>query len=162
MALLVESGGRWLADVGFGDSFLEPLEMDATGEQHDGVTGYRIEHMGHTARGLRRAADGGWEGMYNFTLEPRPLAAFGGMCRRHQESPSSHFRRHRICSLATPEGRVTLSDRTLVVTTRGERREAVVATDEDAARILAGVFGIRDRAAAQGWISTQQGNESRR
>src|SRR5258708_6478096 len=34
MALLVEMDERWLADVGFGDSFLEPLRLDRIGAQH--------------------------------------------------------------------------------------------------------------------------------
>src|SRR5262245_26549659 len=33
MTLLVELDQRWIADVGFGDSFLEPLLLDTTEEQ---------------------------------------------------------------------------------------------------------------------------------
>src|SRR5216684_5534157 len=33
MTLLVSLAERWLVDVGFGDSFLEPLQLEAEGEQ---------------------------------------------------------------------------------------------------------------------------------
>jgi N-hydroxyarylamine O-acetyltransferase len=42
MALLVQMEQRWLADVGFGDSFLEPLLLDKQGEQRQGSRTYRI------------------------------------------------------------------------------------------------------------------------
>ena len=42
MALMVQLEQRWLVDVGFGDSFLEPLLIDETGEQVQGDRAYRI------------------------------------------------------------------------------------------------------------------------
>src|SRR5918911_3762110 len=42
MALLVTLEERWLADVGFGDSFVEPLLLDERGEQRQGPPAYRI------------------------------------------------------------------------------------------------------------------------
>src|SRR5215218_8366156 len=37
MTLLVKLGERWLADVGFGDSFVEPLRLDERGVQTQGA-----------------------------------------------------------------------------------------------------------------------------
>ena len=42
MALMVTLEERWLVDVGFGDSFLEPLRLDERGEQVQGGRAYRI------------------------------------------------------------------------------------------------------------------------
>src|SRR5712691_9235553 len=42
MSLLVTLEQRWLVDVGFGDSFLEPLLLDERGEQVQGNRAYRI------------------------------------------------------------------------------------------------------------------------
>jgi N-hydroxyarylamine O-acetyltransferase len=36
MALMVQLEERWLVDVGFGDSFFEPLLLDEAGEQQQG------------------------------------------------------------------------------------------------------------------------------
>jgi N-hydroxyarylamine O-acetyltransferase len=42
MVLLVDMEEPWIADVGFGDSFLEPLRLDAGVEVVQGVTSYRL------------------------------------------------------------------------------------------------------------------------
>jgi len=36
------------------------------------------------------------------------------MCQFHQSSPDSHCTRQRICTLATPNGRITLRDNRLI------------------------------------------------
>src|SRR4029079_14219363 len=108
--LLLSRGDCWLADGGFGDSFREPLRLDERGEQTEGDLAYRIEE---TADGrlilARRDAGGTWKAQYRFGLEPHVYADYAERCRFHQTSPDSHFTRNRICSLATPKGRVTLS-----------------------------------------------------
>jgi N-hydroxyarylamine O-acetyltransferase len=43
-------------------------------------------------------------------LRPHEYADYEEMCRYHQTSPQSHFTRRRICSRATADGRVTLSE----------------------------------------------------
>ncbi len=65
------------------------------------------------------------------------------MCRYHQTSPDSHFTRNRICTLARPAGRITLSGMRLIVTHEGARSESVLDSDEAADAILRDYFGIR-------------------
>lgn len=74
--------------------------------------------------------------------QPHRLADFAGMCRYHQTSPESHFTQNRICSRATPEGRVTLSDMRLIITTSGQRLEMMLKDQEEYARALWEHFGI--------------------
>jgi N-hydroxyarylamine O-acetyltransferase len=121
------SPGRWLADVGFGDGFLEPLRL-AVGDEQPQATGvYRIDGDGADRVLLRRSGAGGsFEPQYRFSREPHELADFAGMCRYHQTSPLSPFTQKRVCSLATPDGRVTLTDATLIVTQLDERSEVPV------------------------------------
>ncbi|HVF27271.1 MAG TPA: arylamine N-acetyltransferase, partial [Pyrinomonadaceae bacterium] len=57
-------------------------------------------------------------------------------------SPQSHFTRARICSRATPEGRVTLSEMRLITTTNSERQERVLANEEEYAALLREHFDI--------------------
>lgn len=48
LALLVQVVGeseRWLADVGFGDSFIEPLNFEERGEQAQAPRAYRLEEI---------------------------------------------------------------------------------------------------------------------
>src|SRR5689334_7918176 len=78
MTLLVSLEERWLADVGFGDSFVEPLLLDERGEQRQGRRAYRIAPDGdardeHDERFVlyQREDEGGeWEPQYRFTLRP--------------------------------------------------------------------------------------------
>src|SRR5271170_3784323 len=46
LCLLVELEASWLADVGFGDSFVEPLRLEAGVEQPDSAGTFRIVKRG--------------------------------------------------------------------------------------------------------------------
>ena len=136
-------GGRWLVDVGFGDSFLEPLRLDERGEQVQGDRAYRIDEDGtHLVLLQRQGLGGPWEPQYRFTLQPRELPDYAGMCHYHQTSPESHFTRKRVCSLAPPDGRVTLSDLRLITTRGGVREVRMLASEEEHAAVLSELFGV--------------------
>jgi N-hydroxyarylamine O-acetyltransferase len=92
--------------------------------------------------GLEVMAEGKWKTEYAFTLQPRELSDFAGMCHYHQTSPESHFTRQRICSLATPEGRLTLSDNKLIETRGASRQETALSGDHDWQAKLSEVFGV--------------------
>jgi N-hydroxyarylamine O-acetyltransferase len=92
--------------------------------------------------GLEAMVESRWKRQYAFTLQPRELSEFAGMCHYHQTSPESHFTRQRICSLATPEGRVTLSDGKLIETRAGSRWERPLAGDEEWRVTLREQFGV--------------------
>ena len=143
MALMVQLEKRWLVDVGFGDSFLEPLDIDFAGEQVQGDQRFRIIRDGDYLV-VERLYDTEWKPEYRFTLQSYQYSDYEEMCRFHQTSPESHFTRKRVCSLATPEGRITLSDMKLIVTTKGGREETDVSSDEEYKQILKERFGIRD------------------
>ena len=126
MALLVDLDERWLADVGFGESFIEPLRLDDSEEQVQGEAAYRIRKEADVLTVMERRPGKEWTSSYEFTLQPRSLADFSNMCRWQQTAPESHFTQKRICSRATPEGRITLSDAKLIVTKNGERIERML------------------------------------
>jgi N-hydroxyarylamine O-acetyltransferase len=142
LALRVDLEQPWLADVGFGDSFVDPLRLEAGLEQDQTVGRFRIEQAGNALRLERRRVDGEWTPEYRFSLEPRRLEEFEGMCHYHQTSPQSSFTQKRVCSLATPKGRVTLSDMKLITTSEGGRAERLLESDADWRAILADHFGI--------------------
>lgn len=142
MALLVELEEPWLADVGFGDSFQEPLRLNLRQAQAQSSGTYRIIEQEEYLI-LEREEDGsGWAHQYRFTLVPRNLHEFSEMCRYHQTSPSSSFTRQRICSLATADGRTSLSDMKLITTSAGRREERILTSEAEYAAVLASIFGI--------------------
>jgi N-hydroxyarylamine O-acetyltransferase len=140
LALQVYADGAALSDVGFGDSFIEPLRLEDGFEVLQRQMTYRLAESNGTWTLWRRVHEK-WEPQYAFELTPRRLAEFAPMCRHHQTSPQSIFTSKPICSIATPSGRMTLSGRTLIVTEQGERRERDVA-DEEYECILRDRFGI--------------------
>ena len=75
MALLVRLEESWLADVGFGDSFIEPLLMEPGLEQAQTRRQYRIIADGERFR-YQMFSEGHWKSQYSFTIEPRRLSEF--------------------------------------------------------------------------------------
>jgi N-hydroxyarylamine O-acetyltransferase len=132
----------WLADVGFGDSFLAPLHFEEQAEQLDGLRAYRIERDGAYRWVWERAYDGTWTRQYRFDLQPRQLSDFAAMCLWQQTSPESSFTQRRICTRATPDGRITLSDMRLITTVNGQRSERQLEREADCAAALRTHFGI--------------------
>jgi N-hydroxyarylamine O-acetyltransferase len=140
LTLLVHLEERWLADVGFGDSFVEPLRLDEPDEQVQDRMAYRIRQDDTWWTLLQRDAGGGWAQQYVFTLQPRRLADFADACRAAQARPFWNERPR--CSRATPEGRVTVADMKLVMTTRGVRREQPLRDQDEYAAALREHFGV--------------------
>ena len=141
LVLLIEMEERLIADVGFGDSFLEPLRLDAEKEDVQQGSSYRLTGS-DSERVLQRRRESEYESRYVFSLTPRRLAEFSGMCQRQQTSSESIFARKAICSLATPEGRITLSDSRLIMTAGERREEREVADEEEYRALLKTHFGI--------------------
>jgi N-hydroxyarylamine O-acetyltransferase len=141
MTLMVTLEDRWLADVGFGDSFIEPLRLDQRGDQIQGSRIYRIEDN-HDGLMLSQKVDGDvWKPQYRFTLTPHVYADYDDMCRFHQTSPDSHFTRGYICSKLTSDGRTTISRGRLIVT-KGESKEERELKSEEVDEALRTYFGI--------------------
>jgi N-hydroxyarylamine O-acetyltransferase len=130
LALLVEAPEhgqpRWLADVGWGDTFCLPLRADTAELQEEGARAYRLERDGEHQIVWQRHASGEWERNYRFSFAPRRFGDFEAMCAYHQTSPDSPFTRNRLITRATPDGRITLDDRRLITTIDGQRAEVPV------------------------------------
>lgn len=141
MTLMVSEEQRWLVDVGFGDSFLEPLLLDERSEQVGRDTTYKVVDEGGHLILKRRDADA-WTPQYRFTLQPYQYEDFAEMCRYQQTSPESHFTQKRVCSRASESGRITLSDMRLIETSYGNRRERELANQQEYDAALKQHFGI--------------------
>ena len=142
MTLMVTLEERWLADVGFGDSFREPLLLEEREPQIQGDKAFRIEETETHLVMSRRPDNGDWQPQYRFTLVPYGYADYDEMCRFHQTSPESHFTQKRICSRATIDGRVSLSEMRLITTSGRDRREVELSSETQYADALREKFGM--------------------
>jgi N-hydroxyarylamine O-acetyltransferase len=146
LALRVDLDEPWLVDVGFGNGFRLPVRLNDTADQPQGTSTYRIVSDGAYRVLMRRdhGCDdaGDWTAQYRFTLQSHALADFADRCHFHQTSPESHFTQGRICTLATPAGRVTLSGMRLIVTTPAGRTESELTGDTEYAAALRERFGV--------------------
>ncbi|GLY91031.1 arylamine N-acetyltransferase family protein [Actinoallomurus iriomotensis] len=130
--------GPWLADVGFGDHAHHPLRLDVRGDQPDPGGVFRIAE---TPEGdLDVSKDG--RPAYRLETRPRALGDFEAGCWWHRTSPKSHFTRSVVCSMLTESGRVTLSGRTLIRTTGGERDERELTGDDEVLAAYRSLFGV--------------------
>lgn len=144
MALCVTFAERWLVDVGFGDSFLEPLLLDSHETQIQGTQSFRIDEDGDYLILFRRNDGEEWQPQYRFTRQSFGFPDYEEMCRFHQTSPESHFTQNVICSRVTEDGRITLSEMRLVTTSGPQRtrHEQLLASREEYDRVLEDQFGI--------------------
>lgn len=78
----------------------------------------------------------------SFSTSARRLEDFEEMSQFHQSSPDSHFTRKRICSLAMPDGRLSLSDLKLIVTRDQIRSEQLLTSELEFLNILRTQFGV--------------------
>ncbi len=142
LTLRVDLEEPWLGDVGFGDSFVEPLRLQVGLEQEQDGRVFRIVEDDGGLRVERREGSGLWKLEYQFTLVPRRLEEFAEMCVYHQTSPESPFTRKRLCTKATTKGRVTLSDMRLIITRDGRKEERGLGSEEEWRSVLWREFGL--------------------
>jgi N-hydroxyarylamine O-acetyltransferase len=142
MLLKVELEEPWLADVGFGDSFLNPIPFRSGGADEVNERRYVVEEAGNEWQ-LVREDNQGQVPLYRFRDVPRQLADYEEMCRFQQTSPESHFTKSWICSKATPHGRITLANMRLITTNDGVREENVLTTQAEVRRCLRDQVGIQ-------------------
>lgn len=145
MAIIVHINGEdWLADVGFGDSFLEPLRMQPELVQKQCGKLYKIIKVnGETFKTVYSENGSEYKNMYLFSLIPRELADYNEMCVYQQTSPDSHFVRNTICTLARTSGRITLSGLKMIETKNGTKTETVLKDNDEFIGKLKDLFGIK-------------------
>ncbi len=145
MTLKVSVDNRdWLADVGFGDCFIQPIPLDAGPPWQDVRRSYRLVAIDDRMQ-LQEQRDAEWKPQYIFHHREWQLADFAAGCHYHQTSPSSPFTRRRIASRLTPTGRVSMAnDKHIVTHADGTKTETIV-DDARRAAILERELGISSR-----------------
>jgi N-hydroxyarylamine O-acetyltransferase len=144
MALLVDLEKTYLVDVGFGDNFRKPIALpDGKSEDISGRYRLRSSASGQDTYILQKKDNNDWQSMYSFTEHPRMISDFEEMCTFHQISPESHFTQEIICTMATINGRVSLSEDFLTITDGNSKKKIKVVSDKDFKHKLMDHFGIR-------------------
>jgi len=141
MTLLVHFDKDYLVDVGFGDSFRHPIEMPDGGTE-DVSGNYRIVYRDTNRFELQKLDVDKWKLQYSFTHIPRKFSDFEEMCYFQQNDPSSHFRTRMVCTIATPNGRITLSDNSLTITKNGNKSKTEFSSEKEFLRLLKQYFRI--------------------
>jgi N-hydroxyarylamine O-acetyltransferase len=145
MLILVEIDRTvWITDVGFGDFSMHPLKFveDRPLKDENGV--FQVQQSGGGFFTVSRFSPGEDRYLPEYMFSPieRQLSDFSPMCLYHQTSPHSHFTRTRVCSIATPTGRITLTDDRLIVTRDGVRTETPIGDEVEFARVVEEHFHI--------------------
>ncbi|MDQ7816393.1 MAG: arylamine N-acetyltransferase [Melioribacteraceae bacterium] len=142
MTLLVHLDKDYLVDVGFGDSFRSPIEMPR-GECEDVSGHYKVSNIDSNNFEILRFENSEWKLQYSFTTNPRNLSDFKEMCDFHQDNPFSHFRSRMKCTIATTDGRITLSDGSLTITENDNKKRIEIKDPDQFFFLLFKYFGIK-------------------
>jgi N-hydroxyarylamine O-acetyltransferase len=131
-----------IADVGFGDSSLDPVPMRAASAAQGELPAFAVQPSNGVWDLVRRQQGSSYVPDYRFMEVPRQLGDFSEMCLFHQTSPESHFTQKRVCTKALPDGRMTISGMRLIETRDGIRHESALNSKGELQSCLSKEFGI--------------------
>ncbi|CAM5241853.1 arylamine N-acetyltransferase [Streptomyces sp. SID1034] len=157
MVIVELEGRRWLSDIGFGASPLEPIELADATDSDDGVWAYRLRRQevspGETGWALHQPAapregietsDDGWMVRHTFTLHRQYPVDLQVANHYGASSPHSAFSDRLYLQRLHPDRLHSLDNRLLTTVRPGvpgppESRELVAA---EVPEVLAEVFGV--------------------
>lgn len=136
--------GDFIADVGFGDSYVPVLSTlpDKITPAND--LEYRLLYSEDQVADIQRRSPGGaWERMYTICLAPRTMDDYFERFRWASAKGNTAFSMRPICVSHTPEQRITLRRGVLTVVRSGKIAESFpVTSDEEAERVLREYFDL--------------------
>jgi N-hydroxyarylamine O-acetyltransferase len=142
MAIIIRLDGKNLiADVGFGDLFIEPVEIKSE-IQFDGRNYFRIDEEEDEYAIYMSPDNVHFHKKYTFTPEETSVSLFQPSCFEKQVSPESHFVKNTICTLLTDEGRITVYNDKFTETTGDQKTQSTIHGDDELRAILKTRFGI--------------------
>lgn len=162
LALLVEipDDEPYLADVGFGESFREPLRWNVTAPQRQGDREYRLAETPESRVLSQKLPDKEWEDQYILSVMPRQLDDFAPMAHFHQTSPESGFTKNPVISQALPDGRISLTDKLFIVTKDGQRTEQPISGSAVYFERLEREFGVNLRPELRQALESRVNSEA--
>jgi N-hydroxyarylamine O-acetyltransferase len=144
LAIIAKIGSiNYLADVGFGEFALSPLEIELNAIHNDERGSFRIERYDDLYYRVSKRTGDDWVPEYMFSLQGRDLSEFKDRCHYNQTSPLSHFTQNKFCSLATEKGRVTVTANKIKITEGDRVTESQLNSEEEFQAALEKYFHIR-------------------
>ena len=132
-----------LVDVGFGDSFREPLILNSK-MQHQASGSFQLteDNDGFTINKSKGGAKA--EPDITFDLTNYQLSDFEGMCTYQQTSEQSFFKQKSLCTIPTASGRMTISKDRLITSSllTGQKQEKTIESEGELRQLLREHFGI--------------------
>lgn len=142
-AILVDLDSPYLVDVGFGAATPRmPIPLDGSERSDDVGAVYRTVQVDTTHYDLIRKSGTAERTLYRFSTVHKNLIDFHEGCVYNQVSKESTFTHKDIVTIATPEGRNTLSDNVLTKTQNGDAVTSTLSAEEKTS-VLANMFNIR-------------------
>ena len=143
MCLEVRLEKSWLVDVGFGDGFVHPLDLDDGNEikQRGGIFQLVDDADAKILQRYDRSAMK-FMPLYRFGRESCRLEDFREACRHHETAEDSKFRKSSLVMMAAPDGRIMLSDEMLVLIRNARRDEYPIANQDAFKYELKRLFGV--------------------
>ncbi len=115
MAVIVDiDNEKYLADVGFGELFLEPKKLTVDILQVDYTKYFKFLSSPNDEFILTSSADCSNFKKEFFFDKIRQFIEFMPRYKWRQTSKDSHFNQKKICSIATPDGRISLTEIRLI------------------------------------------------
>jgi N-hydroxyarylamine O-acetyltransferase len=149
LVLRVDLERPYLADVGFGDGFVEPVPVEA-GAFRQRFLDFRMEPL-----------EDGWWRLHNhphgsapsfdFRLEPAPPELLEEKCGWLQTNPLSPFVQNAVCQRHFPEKLELLRGKVLRTVRADGVAERELESAEEYVAVLADVFGLDLPEAASLW-----------
>lgn len=142
MAIIITIGKKeYMADVGFGDLFIEPIELKEE-VQFDGRNYFRLDKEDDHYAIYMSPDKIHFHKKYTFTLDETPISLFEGPCHDKQVNPESHFVKNTICTMLTEKGRITVYNDKFTETIGDEKIHRAIEGNRDLRAILKERFGI--------------------
>ena len=147
LALEVQVDRPYLVDVGFGNSFTTPIDLNATGPQDGGNGIFELIGSPQGTTLTRHDATGVPEAQYRFKRVAHTMDQFDHASRSLQADPDKHWRAKPFATRLLDRGpdRVTLTSDRLKVIRDGVTTETPITSDEWDTTLHAW-FGMRRRA----------------
>lgn len=137
-----------LVDVGFGEAFIAPIELNRSGPQHDPAGTFELIPSSQGTTLTRHDADGVPEPLYRFKRTSHQLSDFEAASIALQTDKSLHWHQQPVATRLLHRGadRVTLTGTSLKTTQDGERTSVEI-SPTDVNETLREHFGINRQSA---------------
>lgn len=143
LSLITIGSERWIADVGNGRSGLvAPLKLENHVPERQFGNVFRLHTTDEHNFILQSEVDSAWTNVYGFTLEPYLPVDYIPANHYNSTSPESRFLQHKICTMPTAEGRVSVVDMEFRIQANGQTEVYTASDDADYRAMLQRYFGI--------------------